>query len=75
MDPKAKVQHNWIIYHCQKENKSRKNKGMNKLNFIKCFFMTRITSAWVIFQIQALETLLFAILKLENSWKIREHCL
>ena len=37
------------MYHCQKETKSRKKRGMNKLNFIKCFFMRRITSVWIFF--------------------------
>lgn len=40
---------------------------MNKLNFIKCFFMTRITSVWMFFQIQVLETLLFATLKADRK--------
>lgn len=67
INPKAKVRYNWSIYHCQKENTSRKNKDMNKLNFIKCFFTTRITSVWMVFQIQVLETLLFATVKADRK--------
>lgn len=37
-----------VLEYSQKENK-RKNKRMNKLTFIKCFFMTVITRVWLFF--------------------------